>query len=329
LFLICLARTVFFGVATFLYADTYDPGNMNPTVGGHTSPDNQRILVIFLVSPEYLVIFAYFILFWQLLSLYFDGHANLFHSVLSGKGKYFITAIGVILFVSQAILIVLYLQELFEAKVITIQLIVFNFAAPFFVAIIMLQVANKFSGSPLRAAVYSQKLRNLQIALLVWSLARIVRAVGGIYESTLFYGMVLGLEDRNHNTYLIPMMLIVMFLLIEIAPFLFVLDPSFMETFLLRPFPDSLVEPLGDFERPLSFASRYSQYHVLSTRAGSLRSQTIDGDEALTRKSDQQNSSAHAINEDSESSDGEVPVGVELLLQSENDFELAENFGGI
>lgn len=257
-----------------------------------------------------------------MLSLYFDGHANLFQSVFSGKGKYLISAIGVILFVSQTVLIVLYLQELFEATVITIQLIVFNFAAPFFVAVIMLQVANKFSGSPLRAAVYSQKLRLLQIALLIWSLARILRAVGGIYESTLFYGMVIGLEDRNHSTYLVPMMLIVMFLLIEIAPFLFVLDPSFMEIFLLRPFPETLVEPLGDFERPMSIASRYSQYNPLSTRPGSMRSQTSSQDPIV-----KQSYSAHAINEHTESSEEETPVGVELLLHSESDFQLGENFG--
>ena len=134
----------------------------------------------------------------------------------------------------------------------------------------MINVANRFSGSPLRAAIYSQKLKLLQIALLIWSLSRVLRAVGGIYESTLFYGMLLGLEDQNHNTYLIPMMLIVMFLLIEIAPFMFVLDPSFMDIFVLKPFPESLTEPLTDFERPVSFVSRYSVNNSL--RVGSIKS---------------------------------------------------------
>lgn len=109
----------------------------------------------------------------------------------------------------------------------------------------MLHIAFKFSGSPLRAAVYSQKLKLLKIAVIVWSIARILRAVGGMYESKLFYGMILGLGDKGHNTFIIPMMLIIVFLVIEIAPFMFVLDWHFMEIFVLKaPFPDSLTEPL-------------------------------------------------------------------------------------
>lgn len=73
-------------------------GDNNQTVEGIDS--SPKSLVLFLITPEYLVIFAYVILFWQLLSLYYDGHANLFKSVLSGKGKYFIILIGVFLFVS-------------------------------------------------------------------------------------------------------------------------------------------------------------------------------------------------------------------------------------
>lgn len=51
----------------------------------------------------------------------------------------------------------------------------------------------KFSGMPIRAAVYSQKLKVLQYAVIIWSIARLLRAVGGIFENGLFTGMVLGL----------------------------------------------------------------------------------------------------------------------------------------
>jgi hypothetical protein len=43
--------------------------------------DSPKFIVLMIIMPDYIVIFAYFILFWQLLSLYFDGHANLFKSV--------------------------------------------------------------------------------------------------------------------------------------------------------------------------------------------------------------------------------------------------------
>lgn len=60
-------------------------------MGIESSP---KTLVLLMIAPDFLVIFAYLLLFWQLLSLYYDGHANLFKSVLSGKGKYFITIFG-------------------------------------------------------------------------------------------------------------------------------------------------------------------------------------------------------------------------------------------
>jgi hypothetical protein len=64
-------------------------------MGIESSP---KSLVLLIIAPDFLVVFAYLILFWQLVSIYYDGHANLFKSVLSGKGKYLITMIGVLLF---------------------------------------------------------------------------------------------------------------------------------------------------------------------------------------------------------------------------------------
>lgn len=105
LFLTCLARTALYGAASLYYADSYE-GRLYQNEGGNSTEiiegidSSPKSLVLFLITPEYLVIFAYVILFWQLLSLYYDGHANLFKSVLSGKGKYFIILIGVFLLVS-------------------------------------------------------------------------------------------------------------------------------------------------------------------------------------------------------------------------------------
>jgi hypothetical protein len=56
--------------------------------------------------------------------------------------------------------------------------------------------------------------------------------------------MILGLSNEDHNTFFVPMTLIIVFLLIEIAPFLFVLDWSFMEIFIMKAYPSSITEPL-------------------------------------------------------------------------------------
>ena len=69
------------------------PTESREFMGIENSP---KLLVLLIISPEYLVILAYLILFWQMLSLYYDGHANLFKSVFSGVGKYFFTIFGVL-----------------------------------------------------------------------------------------------------------------------------------------------------------------------------------------------------------------------------------------
>ena len=78
----------------------------------------------------------------------------------------------------------------------------------------------------------------------MWSVARILRAIVGLYESKSFYGMILEPITSDNINYLAPMMLIVAFLVIEIAPFMLVLDWHFMEILILKAFPTSMTEPL-------------------------------------------------------------------------------------
>jgi len=73
--------------------------------------------------------------------------------------------------------------------------------------------------------------------MLFWSITRVIRGICGIFESRLFYGMILGINNQDYNTYFIPMMIIVIFLVIEIGPFMFVLDWNFMEIFTMKAFP--------------------------------------------------------------------------------------------
>jgi hypothetical protein len=171
------------------------------------------------------------------MSLYYDGHANLFKSVFLGKGKYLITVIGVTFFVSQISMITLYLIGSLEPQWFTIELILINMILPLVILMLMFSIALKFSGSPIRSQVFSEKLKLLQIAVIVWSLARMLRAAGGWFENKLFYGMILGLSDKEYDTFFIPMILIVFFLVIEIGPFMFVLDWHFMEIFIKKGFP--------------------------------------------------------------------------------------------
>ena len=72
--------------------------------------------------------------------------------------------------------------------------------------------------------------------------------------------MMLGLSSKDHDTFFIPMILIVYFLIIEIGPFMFVLDWHFMEIFILKAFPSTAVEPLFEHQHNhnLSYLSQAS-----------------------------------------------------------------------
>ena len=89
----------------------------------------------------------------------------------------------------------MYLNSSLKASVFTIELTILNLFVPLLVIVIMVCIAFKFSGSPLRSTLYSDKLKYLQIAVMLWTIARILRGIGGLYESKLFYGMILGLSN--------------------------------------------------------------------------------------------------------------------------------------
>ena len=101
-----------------------------------------------------------------------------------------------------------------------------NFAAPLAVGMVMMYIAYTFSGSPIRSKAYGLKLNAVKYAVMIWSVARILRGVGGLWEDRLYQALLA--DGKLSNL----MILITGFLVIEIIPFLFVLDWRFMETFI-------------------------------------------------------------------------------------------------
>jgi len=54
--------------------------------------------------------------------------------------------------------------------------------APSIVALVMVYIAGIFSGSPIKTRVFGQKLTAVKTAVGIWSLARILRAIAGMWE---------------------------------------------------------------------------------------------------------------------------------------------------
>lgn len=85
LFAIEFVRMVSFILVCIMYYFGITKEQMNAIKGALTgSTINEEInlipkpLFLFMIVPDFLVIIAFLILFWQLLSIYYDGHANLF-----------------------------------------------------------------------------------------------------------------------------------------------------------------------------------------------------------------------------------------------------------
>jgi hypothetical protein len=144
-----------------------------------------------------------------------------------------------ILSLIQLLLVILYVNSSIPASVFTTQLIWMNFAAPMAVCIVMMFISYTFSGSPIRSKAFGLKLNAVKYAVMIWSVARILRGIGGMWEDRLYQALL----TIGRTSAL--MILITGFVVIEIIPFLFVLDWRFMETFLWDSFPDrDLTEPL-------------------------------------------------------------------------------------
>ena len=65
-------------------------------------------LVLLILSPDYLYLYAYVMLVWQLHSFYFDGYASLLRIVWKDFGKCNVIFVSFVLFATQIVLTLLY-----------------------------------------------------------------------------------------------------------------------------------------------------------------------------------------------------------------------------
>ena len=73
-----------------------------------------------LLGPEFFTIFAYLLLFWQLISSSFDAHLELFKSELLGSGKIIMAALGITLILLETLMITLYFKGVISGTLFTI-----------------------------------------------------------------------------------------------------------------------------------------------------------------------------------------------------------------
>ena len=213
-------------------------------------------LVLLILSPDYLYLYAYVMLVWQLHSFYFDGYASLLRIFWKDMDKCNVIFVSTILFATQIVLTILYVLKIVKAYNLVQALTCINFALPTMVVISIVYLKCKFSGIPKRDE-YKTRLKKLNMAVILWSMTRYLRAITSLWDANLFFGMMFemdseqwqkhtdGTTDSNDDlkpsvsqnnssgaSLIIPMSLIVIFVFVEIWPIWYVLDGNFIDIFL-------------------------------------------------------------------------------------------------
>lgn len=202
-------------------------------------------LILLILSPDYLFIFAYLNLVWQMYTYYFEGYVSLIDVVCRDKGKCNIIFIAFALFASQIIVTILYILNYCQASYLVSVLTVINFAMPTVVIGSVCYLNCKFSGVP-KIDAYRSRLKKINVAVMIWSLTRITRAVTSLWDLDLFLVVMFGLPTKaglgsEVSTsaeagpvlqLFVPMIMIVIFCTVELWPIWHVLDGNFVDVFL-------------------------------------------------------------------------------------------------
>ena len=79
-----------------------------------------------------------------------------------------------------------------------LHLAIINFVMPISVLISILYLKCKFSGVPKRDE-FKHRLKKLNMAVLIWSMSRFIRAISSLWDANLFFGMMLELGITSKN----------------------------------------------------------------------------------------------------------------------------------
>lgn len=152
-------------------------------------------LVLLILSPDYLIIYAYVLLVWQLHNFYFDGYATLLSMVRvqKEKGRCNVILISIVLISTQIVLTVLYSLRILKAYNLVLALTCINFTLPTITIVSVIYLKCKFSGVPKRDE-YKTRLNKLEWAVVVWSFTRFIRAITSLWDVNLFFGMMLEMK---------------------------------------------------------------------------------------------------------------------------------------
>ena len=168
-------------------------------------------------------------------SFYNEGFINILK--VNVNGDIILIILSTLLFISQFSLSFLFITDVLSAKQIVMSLTLTNMILPTLVVSSLMYLKCRFSGVPKRED-YKSRFKFMHWAISVWSITRIARAFAGFWDISILFGMILdtkssgALIQGDTAVFIIPMLIIVIFLVVEIWPIWVVIDGNFVDIFL-------------------------------------------------------------------------------------------------
>ena len=149
--------------------------------------ESSKALVMMILSPDYLINFAYLTLVWQMHSFHNSGFVDVLKQ--ASTGDIMMIILSTLLFMSQLSLSFLFITDVIEMQLFIKALSITNLILPSLVVLSVLYLNCRFSGVPKREE-YKSRLKFMHWAIGVWSVTRITRAILGVWDTSVFQGML-------------------------------------------------------------------------------------------------------------------------------------------
>ena len=223
----------------FLLLGLFDRLRLDPGDGG-ISKDNKKIFWLMILIPDLVYLVTYFILAWQLLKLFVEGHSNTADEIyadintksISYKTLYFSL---LTYFTVQSLLIALYILGEVDFSTISIELSIWNIAISGIVLVLFLWLTCVFSGNPYINKEYRNKTRIVFILVIVWSILKIFRGSFGLIKNgMLIERIIIEFDGKSDANELLDISVLFMILICDLLPTLVMLDSSIMNAFTIE-----------------------------------------------------------------------------------------------
>lgn len=206
-----------------------------------TEDDKDRLFWSVALVPDILFLFSYGILFWLLVKLTLEGHIPLSSENtlpwIKRKGLgYKVLIIGLIIYmILQALMTILYLFKQITFVNLIMEMSIIITVVCSFALIFIFSLFCKYSGQPYLNVEYRRKVRAVLKVFCIWSVLKLAKGVAGFIDDddknfmrSVLQGYSFGKSNRWQS-----ILIVIIYLVGEVIPFLIVLDSFMIKMFKL------------------------------------------------------------------------------------------------